>query len=366
MKKIIQTSFVICFLLVLAIPFIRFNRYETISEIENRNLANRPFLLTDNRINKNFFSECSTYFDDRFGGRSYLLKINQKINRKIYSKTLMHNEHVLQGKKGWWFYINGNNLQDFYKKNLMNDEEIDSWKKNIQNAADWCENHGIKTVFLICPNKHSVYSEYYPFPRPKGGFTRADQFVKILNELGVEYVFPRDVLIQEKKNYNYPLYFETGTHWNQQGALITAELIENIIEKDFPELVFPKIEWMTKEISYNTYDSMLGMINLPLSNNTYVSIIPKDGDFTNYYTYEKNMGANGVHTLGKNHDLPRAIVYRDSFFSDLEPFLSPLFSEAEYQWKHFNIDEEKKYILDFKPDIIIFETLERFAEDLIY
>lgn len=45
------------------------------------------------------------------------------------------------------------------------------------------------------------------------------------------------------------------------------------------------------------------------------------------------------------------------------PYLSPLFSEVEYVWKDFT-DADKKLILEYKPDIVIFEHVERHAPNL--
>jgi len=91
-----------------------------------------------------------------------------------------------------------------------------------------------------------------------------------------------------------------------------------------------------------------------------VSIKPKEKDFSSYYEYLKNEGRNGVIIKGKNEKLPKALIYRDSFFSALEPFTSPMFSEAEYKWARLTKDE-KEYILKNKPDILIFESVERYA-----
>ncbi|MDR1956427.1 MAG: hypothetical protein LBQ30_06190, partial [Treponema sp.] len=52
------------------------------------------------------------------------------------------------------------------------------------------------------------------------------------------------------------------------------------------------------------------------------------------------------------------IIFRDSFFTALEPFASAQFSSAEYIWRSFN-ESEKQYILANKPDIIIWEVVER-------
>ena len=56
-------------------------------------------------------------------------------------------------------------------------------------------------------------------------------------------------------------------------------------------------------------------------------------------------------------------MFRDSFFTALEPFVSPLFSEVDYVWKDFT-DSDKKRILEYKPDIVIFERVEWHAPNL--
>ena len=365
MKKFIQTSFVICFLLVLAVPFVRFNTSGIISEVENRNLANRPFLIADNRINKNLFSDYSCYFDDRFGGRFHLISLNQRIEQILHKNSILYNDRAIHGKNGLWFYIDeadGDNLKDFYKKNLMNEEQLAVWKQNVKNTADWCQANGIKSIFLICPNKLSVYSEFYPFPRPKGE-TRSDQFIKILDELGVSYIYPRDVLLQEKKDFDYPLYYETDTHWNSAGAFIASRLLKEKIELYFPAIEFPEIEYET-EVDYSMgAGDILPMIGVKESKSTQPKVKPVYFENSDFYTYEKNAGTDGVHTIGINKNLPRALIFRDSFFSALEPFISPLFSEAEYKWKRFR-DEDKDYVLEYKPDIIIFESVERYSPSL--
>lgn len=366
MKRFIQTAFVICFITVLIIPIVCFNKNGAISEVENRNLATRPYIFIENRLNKNLFSEYSAYFDDRFGGRSHLITLNHKINNTLNRDSFLHNNRALQGKNGWWFYISvgdGDNLSDFYKRNVMNEESLNIWKQNIKNVSDWCEQQGIKAIFLICPNKHSIYSENYPFSRPKG-LTRSDQFIKIFEELGISYVYPRDFLIQKKGEFDYPFYCETDTHWNSAGAYIAFTKLKEKIELAFPNVDFPNIEYDTT-IDYNmTKGDILPMLGVPESKSTQISMTPRNHSNTDFYSYVKNEGTNGILTKGTNNNLPKALIFRDSFFSALEPFTSPLFSEAEYKWKQFR-DEDKDYILEYKPDIIIFECVERYSPTFV-
>lgn len=366
MKKIIQVVFITCALLALSLPILKFNRSGSISERENRTLAAKPNLFNENRFNKNFFSECDAYFTDRFGGRNILISINTVINKTLHANTVVANNMAVKGKDGWLYYINandGNNLSDFLKTNLMSKEDLLDFKRRVNEAIAWCESNGIKCIFLICPNKHSIYPENYLFDRPEG-FTRADQMTKIFDELNAPYIFPRDYLISKKTEFNYPLYYETDTHWNPKGAYLTSLLLRKKIQDFFPSANLPQLEYEVKIDSSMKAGDILPMLKIKNAKSTQVTLSPANQKIDNFYTYIRNEGRDGVHTKGADPTLPRAIIFRDSFFSALEPFVSPFFSEAEYHWRRFS-EEDKDYVLQYKPDIIIFEAVERLAPSII-
>ena len=364
MKKL-QILFVFCVLAALFLPLLKFNWKGTVSEKEKRTLAVRPYLLLENRLNKNLFGEYDAYFKDRFGGRQGLIYLNSLIDYSLLGKNAC-NERALKGKKGWYFYIakaDGDNLSDFMKRNLMTDDEIRSFKARVQNAKSWCDGQGIKSLFVIGPNKHSVYEEFYPFPRPDG-ISRSDQLCKALEEAGVDYIFPRDYLISKKADFDFPLYYETDTHWNLQGAFLAFGLIKEKIKADFPAIDFPEISYKSKVFHSYTHGDILPMLAIEISRSTIPLLAPENHAQSDFYTYLKNEGTKGVHTVGADKSLPRALVFRDSFCTNLEPFLSPLFSEVEYNWRHFS-ENDKEYILSYKPDIVIFESVERSSLNIV-
>ncbi|MBQ9627110.1 MAG: hypothetical protein IJR40_08040 [Treponema sp.] len=364
MKRIIQIIFITCAILALSLPILKFNRSGSISERENRTLAAKPNLFKENRFNKNFFSECDAYFTDRFGGRNILISINNAINKTLHA--VVANDLAIKGKDGWLYYINandGNNLSDFLKTNLMSKEDLLDFKRRTNEAIAWCEANGIKCIFLICPNKHSIYPENYIFARPEG-VTRADQITKVFDELDAPYFFTRDYLISKKSEYNFPLYYETDTHWNPHAAYLVSQLMREKIQNYFPNINFPQIEYERK-IDYSmTMGDILPMLKIKEAKSTQVTLSPARQKIDNFYTYIKYEGRNGVHTKSADSTLPRALIFRDSFFSALEPFVSPFFSEAEYHWRQFS-EADKDYVLQYKPDIIIFEAVERGATTIV-
>jgi hypothetical protein len=90
---------------------------------------------------------------------------------------------------------------------------------------------------------------------------------------------------------------------------------------------------------------------------TIPNVRPVEG-WDTYYRYIKNEEQQGIITTNINKALPKVIVFRDSFFTALEPFTSSIFGETEYNWRWFN-PTDKEYILENKPDIIIWEIVER-------
>ena len=187
MERKIQAVFIIAVLALFAVTIIAFDRTRTVSKKEKRTLAARPRVLKENRLNADYFDECSSYLDDRFGGRPLLISLDSKLKYGLQGKV--SNERALAGKDGWLFFIDKgdfDNLGDFLKKNLLSDEAVAEFKDKVARTADWCSENGIKCVFMVCPNKHSVYAEYYPFPRPEG-ITRADQLTAVFEELQLPY-----------------------------------------------------------------------------------------------------------------------------------------------------------------------------------
>ena len=354
MKKIIPYSFVIVVFLAILFPIVRFNKNGTVSEVENRSLATKPNHILN-------FSEYDNYFQDRFGGRNRLVTIANFIDYDIFNKEIRNNL-AFKGKNNWFYYISsndGNNLNDFYKKNLLTELELESFKNSVKKTAKWCEDNNIKYLFAIGPNKHSVYPENYIDERPEGT-TRADQLISVFNELSITCVYPRDYLIEQKEKNNSPLYYETDTHWNNLGAYYAFTQIENEVKKLFPNIQFPKVDY-DFEVSYSeNAGDILPMLRIKKSKSTQIVAKPKNSEFSDYFEYIKNEGTGGVITKGKNENLPRAIVFRDSFFSALTPYFSTMFSSVEYNWRRMN-EEDKKSILENKPDLIVFENVERYA-----
>ena len=369
MKK--DKIFILVFCAMIFLPAVFLDTKSEVSKAEKRNMAKLPHLIENGKISGKFFegSYYESYFNDRFGGREEFARAESFIESKLVAFPF--SDRAIKGKNGWLFFIDkndGDNAQDFLKRNLLDERKAAIFRENVRKTADFCRKNKIKFLFLIGPNKHSVYPENYPLDERPDGITRADQISRIFKEMDIACVFPRDYLISCKTKDSLPLYYETDTHWNPLGAFRAFEKLKIEIEKMFPDTVFPEIKYEIKSQTDYTVRDLMPMLRIGKMKSTNVTLFPagKTGgtaENSDFYKYLKNEGIKGVHTVSAGKSLPRALIYRDSFFSSLEPFVSPLFSEAEYIWKRFG-KEDESYVNEYKPDIIIFEAVERAAPSI--
>jgi hypothetical protein len=362
--KILKPVFICFFFLTMLLPLVFIDTKSESSALENRILAEWPKLLKNNAPNFDAPKEIDNYINDRFGFRNYFVTLYNLINYNILGKK--QNSKVLVGKEGWLYYIikeGGHNLEDFTKKNLFDDDTLRRFIGQIEKRAEWCEDNGIPFIFLISPNKHNVYPEYYPFSRPEG-LTRTDQIINSLPpNLRNKTIFPRDYLIAKKgTDVSVPLYYETDTHWNEQGAFYAYEVLREKIRSYFPDVKFPLLNNYSRTIEYDFEGDLVLLFGRGSGSyqRTLVKIEP-EGGWQSLYTYIKNeyfTESKIIITQNVNQELPKAIIFGDSFFGVLEPFTSTLFSRAEYLRKYFE-KSDTAYILENRPDIIIFEIVER-------
>lgn len=67
---------------------------------------------------------------------------------------------VVAGKRDWLFYELGR--KDFDPNRLLILAELTRWKEHLEAKYHWLREQGIAYVFMIAPDKHSIYGGYLP------------------------------------------------------------------------------------------------------------------------------------------------------------------------------------------------------------
>jgi len=383
--KIVKAFFIVLFLFCITVPLIFIDTKTTISMLERRVLAKPPTVSSDGKFNVKLIStlpkQIDTYVNDRFAFRSKIITFMKVVDFMVLGRS--HDHKLLVGKDRWLFYIDnilGDEFGNFKKTNLFNDRQMQIFQRQLALVNDVCEQNNIQFIFLIVPTTSSVYPERVPYARPEG-MSRTDQILAAMPEhIREKTIYPLDYFLEKKHALPTTLYYNNGLHWTKLACYYTYELLRQKLEPAFPNL--PEIQFRITpyidpgEDNYarlwwgiNKFGRSLVMMNVePVGGweSQYKYVVLESVQENIYNTVvglNSRKGKYGIITENKDQSLPTAIVMRDSYFVDLEPFTSSIFSQVEYVWTQ----PEKRNIqylenLDKKPDVFIWEFAERALE----
>lgn len=301
----------------------------------------------------------------------------------FYRPTAPHKNssaRALLGKNSWLFLANDSNrVRDQIAGRFTVTQAMkDNYRAVFDERRKKFKKLGIPYFFFIAPTKERICMEYLPAGLATDfEMMPASVIRRLLNEDGSP-LFALDEALQDEQAKNETFY-RTDTHWNYIGAYRAykeiIEVVSNFIDCGRPharesfgskilkkyrgdlankeKVVFIGEEYPLLSIAPNDIDPVIfqedveqlfditgDIINLPVSDNLKVSQTRTTVVFGN-----------------KNKNLPKALVFRDSFAINLAPMMARHFSEIIYVWRpevFFSLIESEK------PDVVIQIMLDRF------
>jgi len=361
-----KSILIVIFCLSIYIPFVTgiIQDDKITSSVEKRNLAKLPLLPLSLKTLSEYSGEFNTYYSDHFGYRELLSKEYFKLVHQLGGITFV--DDVTFGKNGWLFLGSikpgyqryEDPIGDAINFNLFTENELKDFAKYIVAINNWLGRKGIEYLYVIAPNKHTIYFENLPeYISKVNNKSSTDQLVEYLQtHTDVAVLDLRQSLIDEKSKHQ--LYYKTDTHWNQYGANVAQFEIMKRIKPLFPGQITPFL----------------------LDNNKF-KILPKGGgDLARFAKIENIKEDNPTPILGTDciqvNETPKikarethtmvcetkklnAVIFRDSFFNALQPYISRQFHRSTYIWGKMNYASLIKYVEQENPDIVIEEVIER-------
>lgn len=317
---------------------------------ENRVLAAKPTTsITDY---KKFTKEFESYFNDHFGLRNELVKLNSNIKYHIFGKSA--NPNVVIGKNGWQFYSAEKSIEDYQGLVRFSDAELEKITSNLEKAKNAAEGVGAEFIFMVGPNKQTIYPEYIPnkYVRFKNE-TRYDQLLDYLRAHSkIKFVDVRDTLIQSKVDFQ--TYYATDTHWNDFGGYLAYQKLLNSLSNYHPH---SREDFNISTVTYRMQLDLAIMLSMKLDD-TLVSLVPK------FKRTSKVIKSDNYLTSYVNESESRQLLmYRDSFGAAMIPYLADHFKNStfltDYKVSQSRITEEK-------PSVVVLEIVERNLPLLLY
>jgi alginate O-acetyltransferase complex protein AlgJ len=357
---------VVLFLTVIALPLIaNLAGHDGADAVaENRELAPFPRLDATWSSISTFGNGFGRWFDDHFGFRSTLVRWYGE--SRLFGLGVSPSAAVVKGGDGWFFYADDEGMTDYVDERPLTPPEIANWRAAVVGARDWLRTRGVAYVFVIAPDKHVIYPEEVPASIHRvGRVSRMDQLFAVLDEAGITTVDPRPALDAAKQRER--VYQQTDTHWNERGAFVAYHAIIDAVRGQVAGVPPP---WTRGD-----FDATVTKRNgMDLAGMMGLTRVLREIDLT--LTPTRRRLAHVVEPPGSaptaaegrmvteipGSTLPRAVIFRDSFFSAVVPFTSEHFSRAVYLWQN---DFDAEVVLNEHPAVVIQEIVGRHLYNFI-
>jgi hypothetical protein len=240
-REIGKIALVALFLLAIYLPGLQqaFHLVPIHALTEKRTLAAPPAFSPASWFSESFMRDYNRYFDDHSGFREVMIRLHNGFYTSVLH--VVPNPHVILGKQGWLFYSDAG---DDYKREYTPKTavEAEGFCRGMAALGKQLGERGVRLVFIVVPNKSTMYPEYMPdnYLRQLGP-NLAERVTERLNELGVPSRFLKEAL--QKHRSETVLYEPKGTHWNPLGAYYgTAEVLRVLdkmygVKRNLPEKV---------------------------------------------------------------------------------------------------------------------------------
>ncbi|MBQ3865150.1 MAG: hypothetical protein II781_04860, partial [Clostridia bacterium] len=330
-------------LTVCLLPLIGFLLFPTTRTTENKPMAPAPVLISEGKLNTNFFDDFENWFRERMGLRNELIYADAVVQSNLFAESNVSG--VVRGSSGWLYYTS--TLDDYQGRSLLSERELYCLSSNLSVVQEYLDSKGISFVVTVPPNKNTLYPDQMPYYHSVivNPAHNAKLLAPLLSCMGVRYVD----LFSLFESRDEVLYLLRDSHWNNKGACLAYNAVMDALGKAHE--TYPAEPDMTKSAD--------GDLNRML----YSFYGPKETDYTyplpHLWSFEKGDATvedGWIVTLNPKKD-GTLLMFRDSFANTLIPFLAEEYGTACFSKGMPNALE--RYLEAYSPDCVVIEKVER-------
>ncbi|WP_159426834.1 DHHW family protein [Clostridium nigeriense] len=330
------------------------------SEIENRNLQNKPKITSENYVEK-----FNSYVSDQFFSREKFISLKSRVDI-ILGKNKINDVYI--GKDNQLY-------EDFKiksKDDLLNKVDvINEFKK---------QNNDLNVKFILAPTATSIINDKLPKDAPVDD--EIEYIKKVEENLidDIEFIEVYDELKKYKSDY---IYYKTDHHWTTDGAYIAYDAfcksvgIEAKKKEDFEQIV-------ASNDFYGSLSSKIGLFGLnkdelklyiPNNLNVIVNYVTEQKKETSLFSSKKleskdkyQVFLDGNYPLieienDKNVD-KKILIIKDSYANNFVPFLSENYGKIYLIDLRYYTDSLRDFIKNNNiEEVLLLYNVNTFNED---
>jgi alginate O-acetyltransferase complex protein AlgJ len=296
------------------------------------------------------------YWDDSFAFRRHLIRWHSLA--KLWLGVSPSPKAIL-GRDGYLFYAGEQSVDYFRGVKPLTPSGLTRWRRDLENRQRWLAERGIRYLVVIPPNKETIYPEYMPPEiRRVREESRLDQLLaELRTNSKIEVLDLRDALRTAKQERR--VYHKTDTHWNDAGALVAYREILVCLHSWFPELNHTPLAGSLRSRLARGGDLAQLMAledRFPEERIEFQPAEPRQAREMPGDRISRTLATDVVAMECPACGGPRAVMFQDSFNTNLAPLLAEHFSRIVF------VDGTRvdpAIIEQERPAIVIQEFVER-------
>jgi hypothetical protein len=367
--RVLESGFVIVFLLMLTAPLVCINLYsDRSSEKENRMLANPPQLDDIKEHPKVFIREFDAWFKDSVGFREQAIGLYNVVynNGLLNGRYKVGQDVYLVGQEGhhYWASENGNLIPRYQGKAVFSNKQLRDFAVHLDAIRDYLSKKNIPFIVMFCADKETIYPEYYPRSIKYGGEpVQLDVITKYLqNNTSVDVFNIRQALWAEKNKY--PLFPKTEirsdlAHYNEIAGFFAYRELMKHISNYFPDIT----SFTTDDVTIAVDNEGIAAVSLK-EKKAYERL---DDTFFDGVTIESVSEWATTAFESKNITQPVILFLRDSFVEEkyVSKYIAQQFGRT-IMIHYRSMKHWEEYVTKFNPDMVVFESAEWHIEEFFY
>jgi hypothetical protein len=328
---------------------------------ENRSLAQFPEFKPGLGSLKAYVAGLEACFNDHFGWRNRLIHWHKRWELGLFPEKRGGSPGVIIGRDGWLFLKTEGMIEHYRGVLQFAPQALLDWQALLEYRRDWLAQRGIKYIFVVAPDKQSVYSEQLPdWLNKVQPDTKLDQLIAHMHAHSTVEVLDLRPALRDARRIA-PTYYKTDNHWNFFGSFVAYQEIVKSLSKQQPGLEpLPLTSFnLQNKLTPSSFladfadldvNETCAMFLNPRPDLPSLEISSKPGEYSSFgFKFTKNPVAKGS-----------AVVFGDSFGDYLAPFLGYHFGKVTYTAQ---LSLSKKWIEQEKPDVVITEIVEMYFNE---
>jgi hypothetical protein len=325
-----QITTVIIFVLAMSVPLYGYAFRNPAPLDDNRKPTRFPDLAFKKYVIQDFPKWFEYHYNDHLGYRDVWLKWHRVVIHKAFAES--SSPKAWAGQHGWLFL----NVDDPDATNPAKPSvqaRIEKWADVLADRHFYLKQRGIQYVVVLAPEKSAVYPEFLPLRRQRTPPPEPTaKLATALTERGVPCVNLFPALLQAKSEIEQPLYFQSDSHWNPDGARVGYRAMAPVLKQVLPDLQFqPDSEFEIGD-DHSGGGDLWRFIGSPTDfpgeysrrfepkNRPKSEVVP---EFTNRLEPADNQGHIPVRSyLSPQAQGPNVLLLRDSFATGMLPFMT--------------------------------------------